>query len=283
MRRYGIGVAEVARPLPERPPAYPRGGSDRRREPADHGAGQGQATTAEALGQTVVREREGSGPCLEISAASWRRRNRGWAKAAWRRCGLGATRRQHQGGGRSRGAGPDALGPAVKAAGLSLRPDTCSHRPSSSIWRFGTSSPRCCWARCWLRWSGGLPLRRRRRARPLSLLAALIVLDLLGFGINALTLGGLAIALGEVVDDAIMLDGATARRLRDNRRSASAEKRGRRWVLAASKCGAASSTPRSSSPPSVFVPVLTLTGVQALPARSDWPTSSRSSPRWSWR
>src|SRR5262249_31407732 len=40
-------------------------------------------------------------------------------------------------------------------------------------------------------------------AIPLSLLAALIVLDRLGFGINTLTLGGLAIALGEVVDDAI--------------------------------------------------------------------------------
>ncbi len=41
-------------------------------------------------------------------------------------------------------------------------------------------------------------------AIPLSLLAALVVLDLLGQTINTMTLGGLAVALGVVIDDAIV-------------------------------------------------------------------------------
>src|SRR6185295_11421879 len=41
-------------------------------------------------------------------------------------------------------------------------------------------------------------------AIPLSLLAAVIVLDRLGVTLNTVTLGGLAIAIGEVVDDAII-------------------------------------------------------------------------------
>ena len=41
-------------------------------------------------------------------------------------------------------------------------------------------------------------------AIPLSLLAAVIVMDALGFTLNTMTLGGLAMAIGEVVDDAII-------------------------------------------------------------------------------
>lgn len=51
-------------------------------------------------------------------------------------------------------------------------------------------------------------------AIPLSLLAAVIVLDRLGVTLNTLTLGGLAIALGEVVDDAIIDVENIFRRLR---------------------------------------------------------------------
>ena len=54
-------------------------------------------------------------------------------------------------------------------------------------------------------------------AIPLSLLAAITLLHLLGLGLNTLTLGGLAIALGEVVDDAIIDVENIARRLRENR------------------------------------------------------------------
>jgi len=49
---------------------------------------------------------------------------------------------------------------------------------------------------------------------PLSLLAALIVLDRLGMTINTMTLGGLAVALGVVVDDAIVDVENIVRRLR---------------------------------------------------------------------
>ena len=54
-------------------------------------------------------------------------------------------------------------------------------------------------------------------AIPLSLLAAIIVLNQFGFSLNTLTLGGLAIALGEVVDDAIIDVENITRRLRENR------------------------------------------------------------------
>jgi len=54
-------------------------------------------------------------------------------------------------------------------------------------------------------------------AMPLSLLAGLMVLKAVGIGINAMTLGGLAIALGIVVDDAIIDVENVYRRLRLNR------------------------------------------------------------------
>ncbi len=54
-------------------------------------------------------------------------------------------------------------------------------------------------------------------AIPLSLLAAVVVLDHFGIGLNTMTLGGLAIALGEVVDDAIIDVENIFRRLRQNR------------------------------------------------------------------
>ena len=57
-------------------------------------------------------------------------------------------------------------------------------------------------------------------AIPLSLLAAVVVLNALGATLNAMTLGGLAIAIGEVVDDAVIDVENISRRLRENRRSA---------------------------------------------------------------
>ena len=54
-------------------------------------------------------------------------------------------------------------------------------------------------------------------AIPLSLLTAIIVLNYFGVGLNIMVLGGLAIALGEVVDDAIIDTENIFRRLRENR------------------------------------------------------------------
>lgn len=56
-------------------------------------------------------------------------------------------------------------------------------------------------------------------AIPLSLIAPVLVLQWMGETLNTMTLGGLAIAIGEVVDDAVIGVENVTRRLRENRRS----------------------------------------------------------------
>jgi CzcA family heavy metal efflux pump len=53
-------------------------------------------------------------------------------------------------------------------------------------------------------------------ALPLSLVAAVIAMDRFGLTINSMSLGGLAIAIGELVDDAIIDVETVVRRLREN-------------------------------------------------------------------
>ena len=53
-------------------------------------------------------------------------------------------------------------------------------------------------------------------ALPLSLVAAVIGMDRLGLTLNSMSLGGLAIAIGELVDDAIIDVENVVRRLREN-------------------------------------------------------------------
>ncbi len=54
-------------------------------------------------------------------------------------------------------------------------------------------------------------------AIPLSLLSAIVIMSYFNIGLNIMVLGGLAIALGEVVDDAIIDTENIFRRLRENR------------------------------------------------------------------
>ncbi|MGH7581460.1 MAG: efflux RND transporter permease subunit, partial [Gemmatimonadales bacterium] len=98
-------------------------------------------------------------------------------------------------------------------------------------------------------------------AIPLSLLAAILALEYLGFGINTLTLGGLAIALGEVVDDAIIDVENIARRLRLNRAGPD-PRPAARVVLEASLEVRSSIIYATFVVALVFVPVLLLTGLQ---------------------
>ncbi|HEX8417903.1 MAG TPA: efflux RND transporter permease subunit, partial [Methylobacterium sp.] len=55
-------------------------------------------------------------------------------------------------------------------------------------------------------------------AIPLSLISAVLALQAMGESLNIMTLGGLAIAIGEVVDDAVIGVENVVRRLRENRR-----------------------------------------------------------------
>lgn len=55
-------------------------------------------------------------------------------------------------------------------------------------------------------------------ALPLSILSTVLVMKMLGASINTMTLGGIAIALGALVDDAIIVVENVVRRLRENHR-----------------------------------------------------------------
>lgn len=95
---------------------------------------------------------------------------------------------------------------------------------------------------------------------PLSLLTAVIVLGELGYSLNTMTLGGLAIALGEVVDDAIIDVENILRRLRENKQAGN-PKPVIRVVLAASIEVRSAVVYATFAVILVFVPILTMTGL----------------------
>ena len=98
-------------------------------------------------------------------------------------------------------------------------------------------------------------------AIPLSLLTAVILLDHFGVSLNTITLGGLAIAIGEVVDDAIIDVENIFRRLRENQ-TLSNPRSVFNVILDASLEVRSAVVYATFIVALVFVPVLTLTGLQ---------------------
>src|SRR5664280_2754595 len=97
-------------------------------------------------------------------------------------------------------------------------------------------------------------------AIPLSLLAAVTVLERLGISLNTMTLGGLAIAIGEVVDDAVIDVENILRRLRENRRREQPLP-ALRVIYDASIEVRSAVVYATFAVVLVFVPILTMTGV----------------------
>ena len=96
---------------------------------------------------------------------------------------------------------------------------------------------------------------------PLSLLAAILVLDWRGVSLNTMTLGGFAVAIGVVVDDAIIDVENILRRLRENARLAKPRELWR-VVLDASLEVNNSVVYATFIVAVVFIPVLTMSGLQ---------------------
>lgn len=271
MRLHAVGLAEVTEAA--------------RRSTGVRGAGvldgvnqrltvraEGQALTPEALGNTVIRESGGSALRLRDVARV--------VEGAEPRVGEGAVNGERglvivvsaQLGANTKVVAQRAeealkrLGPAIGAAGLTLHP--ALFRPSEFIdlaLRNVTSSlllgAVLVTVVLFIFLSDVGAAAISLTAIPLSLLAAMVVLDAMGFGLNTLTLGGLAIALGEVVDDAIIDVENISRRLRENRdkgepRSAASV------VLQASLEVRGSVVYATFVVALVFMPVLALTGVQ---------------------
>ncbi len=117
------------------------------------------------------------------------------------------------------------LAPTLKSQGITLYP--ALHRPANFIERaLGNLKNSLLIAAVLILAVLYLFLRDVRAALiafaaiPLSLLAAIAVLDRMGFTLNTMTLGGFAVALGVLVDDAIIGIENILRRLRENGRSA---------------------------------------------------------------
>lgn len=97
-------------------------------------------------------------------------------------------------------------------------------------------------------------------AIPISLLSAIVVLQWAGVSINTMVLGGLAVALGEVVDDAVIAVENITRRLRENR-SLAKPRSAARVVLEATIEVRSAVVYATFAVVLVFLPVLALSGI----------------------
>ena len=121
-------------------------------------------------------------------------------------------------------------------------------------------------------------------AIPLSLITAMLVLHWWGSTVNTMVLAGLVLALGEVVDDAIIDVENIVRRLRINREEGrSGVAAPRRAPARRSKSAARSSTRRSSSSSSSCRSSFSTGSRGRSSARLPWPTCSPCSHRSAWR
>lgn len=100
-------------------------------------------------------------------------------------------------------------------------------------------------------------------AIPLSIAVSILALNGIGLSINVMTLGGLAIAIGELVDDAIIDVENVYRRLSENARRPAAQRRPRiRVIFDASNEIRASVVFATAIIVAVFVPLLFLQGIE---------------------
>ena len=97
-------------------------------------------------------------------------------------------------------------------------------------------------------------------AIPLSLLMAVMVMEYLGYSLNTMTLGGLAIAIGLLVDDAVIVVENIFRRLRENSGHADAQP-ALSIVLTAAWEVRSAVVYATLAIALVFVPVLTMSGI----------------------
>jgi CzcA family heavy metal efflux pump len=271
LRLYGVGLTEVAEAARQSTGVRGAGVIDDANQRLTVRA-EGQALTPEALGNTVVRESGGSALRLDDVARV--------VEGAEPRFGEGAVNGERglvivvsaQLGANTKvvaervEAALARLGPAIRTAGLTLHPslfrpsefiDLALHNVITSL-LLGAALVTIV---LFVFLSDVSAAAISLTAIPLSLLAAIVVLDAMGFGLNTLTLGGLAIALGEVVDDAIIDVENIARRLRANRREAQ-PRSAAAVVLDASLEVRGSVVYATFVVALVFTPVLALTGVQ---------------------
>jgi len=100
-------------------------------------------------------------------------------------------------------------------------------------------------------------------AIPLSIAVALLTLHWLGLTINVMTLGGLAIAIGELVDDAVIDVENVYRRLTENARKPEKERKSRiQIVFSASNEIRSSVVFATAIIVAVFIPLLFLQGIE---------------------